>query len=562
MMSNSLIKFSAFTLIMISFLPLYSAEEDVKNTGKISVPINIVGSLNNLPFSHRLDDGTITGLYVDFWRLWSSTNNIPVNITLTKFADSLKMVKEGNVVQSGLFINDERQEWADFSIPIHSVNTGILYRSNDVEISSLNSLKELKVGVSKNTFQANYLQTHFPSIELVTYENLELGIELLFNGEVTAIVGELPRIKSLISSRGLYGVLEVAEKILMTNSVHAAVAKGQPELLQTINKGIENIPINQLIQLEKKWLPTLKPFFSDLAPLKNLTIAEKNWLQNHNTFSLGTESNWNPFEFFDEDGEFQGLVADYVKHVEKTLEIDLQPDKSYSWAESLEAIKRGEIDVMSGIIYSDERAKSMIFTEPYFRVQSVIVTRKNSFYVGSLADLKHRKVAMIRGYIIIDLIRIDHPNINIVEVGSISQGLEMVQNGDVVAFAGTLSVIKYELVKRQLNDLFIAGFIPYDYALAMAVRKGLEPLASILNKTIQNMDAGQKSAIANKWLSVHIQRGMETNTILIWAVPILSLLLLIIVFFVRMSNRLKHEISNKEHAEKEQQILASQLHQS
>ena len=40
------------------------------------------------------------------------------------------MTKSGVGVHSGLFIDDERTEWADFSVPFHEVQTGIIYNQN------------------------------------------------------------------------------------------------------------------------------------------------------------------------------------------------------------------------------------------------------------------------------------------------------------------------------------------------------------------------------------------------------------------------------------------------
>ena len=131
----------------MNIAPMLHAKESTK-------PITIVGTNYNLPFSHTLPDGTVTGLYVEFWQLWSKTNNIPINIVLTTLDDSLHAVQNGGMVHAGLFVNDDRKQWADFSLPIHSVDTGILYNRKFPSSTKLVDINGLKVTAQEHTFQS------------------------------------------------------------------------------------------------------------------------------------------------------------------------------------------------------------------------------------------------------------------------------------------------------------------------------------------------------------------------------------------------------------------------
>jgi PAS domain S-box-containing protein len=344
--------------------------------------------------------------------------------------------------------------------------------------------------------------------------------------------------------------------------VLGTIAKGQPELLAKINAGIENMPVNQIIALEKKWLPTLKPFFDSSSTVSALTRAERKWLSQHNLLSLGTDNNWAPFEFYDQQGELSGISADYMKHVQQQLQINLKPKLGVSWTEALEEFKQGNIDVMSSIFYTEERAKNINFTNPYFEISLVIVSNRNGFYAESLPSLNGKKLGLIKGYVYNELISRDFPNINIVDVSSIEEGLNKLQSGEIDAFVDSIAAINYEINKSKINNLIITSFTPYKLELSMAVRKGLEPLIPILNKTFAAMNEKQHSAIANNWLSVKVQSGTKLSTILFWALPILSLLILTILIFFRMNQRLKLEIEGRRANEKiritAQQDLAAQ----
>ena len=46
-----------------------------------------------------------------------------------------------------------------------------------------------------------------------------------------------------------------------------------------------------------------------------LNEIEREWLQNHPNIKVGIDNNFAPFEFVDENGEFRGLAADYLKEM-------------------------------------------------------------------------------------------------------------------------------------------------------------------------------------------------------------------------------------------------------
>ncbi|NQZ90394.1 MAG: transporter substrate-binding domain-containing protein [Colwellia sp.] len=542
-------------LIVVFFCstPLMSQE----HRNEQSDVLTVVAVENNLPFSFQLPDGTFSGLYIEFWQLWAKTNNIPIRIVLVSFEEGLALVKQKNTLHVGLFSNEQRRQWANFSLPIHNVQTGVIYNRSINKETKLKNVNDLVISTQRLSFQDSYLRENFPDIELSTYENLDEGIERLLDNDIQAVVAELPSALAYIAKKGLSGVFTISDEVIVSNDVFALIRKDQPELLAKINLGIENIPIRKIIELEKKWLPTLKPFFQKSSDVSSLTVIESKWLSQNNSLSLGTDSAFPPFEFNDKHGEHSGISADYIEFAQEQLQINLKPILGVSWAEALDEFKRGNIDVMSAILYTEERARYINFTDPYFEISLVIVCKKDAFYAESLSSLNGKNLGLIKGYVYNELISQDYPNINIVNVTSIEDGLEKLQSGEIDAFADSIAAINYEMGKNEITDLIITAFTPYKLALSMAVRKGLEPLIPILNKTIASMDEKQRSAIANNWLSVHVQTGTKLSTIIVWVLPILTVLILIIVIFFWMNKRLKTEIDARIENE-EKRILAQQ----
>lgn len=539
-------------LLIFSFSSLCSA----KDKREPPESIRIIGVENSSPFSFTLPDGRTTGLYLEYWRLWSKSNNIPIEIVMQPFDVAMDTIKNKGAVIQGIFINDERKQWADFSNPIHNLESGIIYSDKYAKDIKFSELSDAKVAVQAESYQESYIAKKYPSLNLVTYENTSEGIKKLLNQEVDAVVGEIPNLKVELTILRLDGVYTISDEVLLSNTVYAALAKGQPSLLKIINDGTNNIPIQSLIELEKKWLPSIKPFFSSNTFLTSLTMAERKWLQQLPSLRLGINSNGHPYEYVDDNGDFSGLSSDYIGHITKALSLKIEAEKNYSWVELLTAVKDNEIDVMSAIVRTQEREKSMLFTEPYFSSPTVLISRKNGFHADTLESLKGRAIGIPSGYALVEFIETDYPEITIIPVDSIADGLSKLNNNKFDAFISEISSANYTINKEKFADLIITGFSPYNLEVSMAVRAGLEPLVGILNKVFLSISEKEKAAIANNWLAIKVQTGIKLSTVVFWVLPISSFLMLIaILIFVRLNRKLKLEIiENAEHREQLQRM--------
>ena len=559
-------------ILFFSFLVIFTS----MFTGMLSVsanqqqrdPITVLMLYDYYPFTFALPNGTPTGLYVEFWKLWSETNDIPIKFKLTDLNQLRSNVEGQQNVITNFFTSDERHEWADFALPIHAVQTGVLFNKKYDRQTGLKELGNAKVAVFSGSHQERFVEENYPNLQLIPHSNIEEVIEDLLNDQLDAIVGEIPNINTSLSRMGLAGVLQISEEVLYTKTVHPAIAKNQPELLNLINAGIKNIPVNDIIALEKKWLPTLTPFFENEQFLNVLTIEERLWLQTHKQFTVGIDDNLPPFEFLDESEDFVGIAADYLNHASQVLGINFVPLTDSTWLESFAGLKAGNVDLMSAAIVTEGRREEMDFTIPYVQMSTAIVVRRNTLYVDDMSSLNNKTLGLVEGDFVNFVLR-DYPQINIKIVTSEVEGLEILQNGLIDAFIAPIAVANYEIHKREMNDLIIAAFAPYNLELTMAVRKGLEPLVSILNKTFASMPRQQRSLIENTWLRAYVYSGTTTIDILKWVIPVLVMMLLIIILVISKSNKRLNLLlyKNKNLArrivaiqEEERKVLSRDLH--
>jgi len=552
-------KFSNIFILISLFLLCFKvgevfAEQEIPDGStdvEVSDPLRITFVKDNAPFSLLLPDGTPTGLYVEFWQLWSEVNHIPIQFFPETITKSMAMLRANKAdLHAGLFSNAERASWGDFSTAIHRVDTGVFFRDITGKLPKLSELSRKKVAVQVDTFQHTYLEKNYPHLDLVLFDNADSALIQFLNNEFDAIVSEVPYMNSQIAKMGLRGVFRLSEEKLLSNEVHAFIPRGNRNILSQINLGIERIPVEAINELEKKWLPDIKPFFNNREALNVLTSYEKNWLKTNRIFSVGIDQNWFPFEFVDSKGAFSGVSAEYIELISKNLSVEINPAYDLNWAQAFSAINAGKIDIISAIVRTEEREKNMVFTEPYISLPSVIITRKDSLFVQGMDDLFGRRVGVIKGYVFEEYIRKNHPAINIIYVNSIKDGINKVENGETDAFIDALVTINHYTDRDDFKDIMVAAFTPYNLELSMGVRKGLEPLVPILNKALITITAQQKSKIANDWLPVQVDTGINLRSLLYVGVPISILLLFIILFIVRANRRMQYEIFERNKVEK------------
>jgi len=519
--------------------------------------LSIVTTDNNPPYSFTLPDKTVTGLYIEFWQLWAKHNNHDINFIVDSIQKSLEKAKQDSTIHSGLFKNDKLAQWADFSLPIHRIDTGILLSRKHNQSKQLSEIQNAKIAVYQNSNVIQLLKEKYPNMVIEVVSDSSAVINQLINNKLDGMVAEIPYIKAELSKHRLNGVLQISNEIIIQNTVHALVSQSNQDLVNIVNTGITNIPINELIELEKKWLPEIEPFHKIKQQISFLTNEENLWLKSHSSFSLGIDTSWYPFDYTDENGQFSGIAADYIRYVSETLGVHFNPEYKYKWTESFKLLKDGKIDVMSGVIATDKRRKKFAFTQSYFKAATVIRNKKDSFTIDNINDLLGKKLGLVKGFAIVELVKNDYPDIQIELVDTIVEGLESVHNGKIDAYLGTLAVINHEIDKQDFDDIQIAAFSPYKFEISMAVRKGLEPLVPILNKAFDTMSEKQKASIANDWLSVHVSTGTNIYTIMKWSLPILSFLLFIILLISRYNKTLQNQIHQRLQAEKELKYLAN-----
>jgi len=275
--------------------------------------------------------------------------------------------------------------------------------------------------------------------------------------------------------------------------------------------------------------------------LNALSIEEKAYLEKNKQISFTGDPNWLPFEAFDSDGNYMGIVADHLEHIEQTLDITFDKQISTTWSDAIEIAMRGDADVISGDASDAILNQKFTPIDSYLKNPIVIVEKHTNDYVDSLQEISSNKIAIIKDYGYTADIYKNYPTINFIEVENIQKALRGVEDGTYDTMLSSLALASYHISKMGLDDLAIVGKTDIVMHVTLFVSKDKPLLHSILNKTTHQLDNDVHHKILSKWRDVTTVTKMDYT--LIWQiVGISSLLLLFFLFRQRTLERYNHEL--------------------
>lgn len=232
-----------------------------------------------------------------------------------------------------------------------------------------------------------------------------------------------------------------------------------------------------------------------------LTEEEKAFLVEHPVIRVAPTPDYPPFEYWDENGKFSGVVSSYLNHIEKMLGIKFEMHRTEEWSENLAGLQSGEeFDAVSLLVPRKDREYVSV-SKPYISYPAVLVVRSEVTEELSLKKLAGKMVAVPDGYTGEAFLRETHPDIRVIEVKDPTEGVELVTEGKVDAFFGGAAVAAYVAEREGINDLRIAGETDFNYQNGFGIRSDMEIFTGIFNKTLRRIPEGQRIAFHAEWVS-------------------------------------------------------------
>lgn len=114
------------------------------------------------------------------------------------------------------------------------------------------------------------------------------------------------------------------------------------------------------------------------------------------TIIVGTNAEFPPFEYVDDNGDFDGFDIALMQAVCDKLGVKMQVN-NMEFKSLLGAMQLNSIDVIAaGMTVTEERQQSVDFTDSYYEAKQVIIVNKDS-NVASFSDLDGKSIGVQEG---------------------------------------------------------------------------------------------------------------------------------------------------------------------
>ncbi len=215
------------------------------------------------------------------------------------------------------------------------------------------------------------------------------------------------------------------------------------------------------------------------------------------TLRVGLNSVFAPFEY-KENGQIVGFDVDLINQIGKDLGYKIEiEDQSFDGL--IPTLKAGKIDmIISGMTATEERKKSVDFSDEYFKSTNVYLKKKGNNNVTSIDNLSGKKVGASLGTIQeIEARKI--PGAAVVPIEDTVKSIMDLEAGKVDVLI-LENVIALEYMKKY-TDLEVIGEKPLDSGMAIAFDKGKHTeLIQKINEELKTLKSnGKYDELINKY---------------------------------------------------------------
>jgi two-component system, sensor histidine kinase and response regulator len=260
--------------------------------------------------------------------------------------------------------------------------------------------------------------------------------------------------------------------------------------------------------------------------------------------TVGTEADYPPYSF-SENGQPTGFDVELTRAIAEVMRLDVE-FRVGPWPEIRQSLEDRKIQALSGMAYSEERARRIDFSPPYAIIQHAIFARRNSRAVSSVEELRGKELIVMRGDIMHDYVLENHLTSKIVVADSKAAALRLLASGrHDYALMATLSGL-YLVRELKLSNVVTVGPALLQTRYCYAVLKGDEATLSQFNEGLAIMkQTGRYQEIYDKWLGVLEPPGISAGRVFKYAALILAPILLVLAGALVWSGSLRRQVSSR-----------------
>lgn len=219
-------------------------------------------------------------------------------------------------------------------------------------------------------------------------------------------------------------------------------------------------------------------------------------------YVVGVDNTYPPFEFT-VDGELVGIDVDLINAIAEDQGFEIEIEQM-DFSGIIPSMQAKELDIgMGGMSITEERKKTVDFSEPYFEAGISLVVGENTDDIEGLEDLDGKVVAVKNGTVGAAFAEEhkDEYNFEIIQVNDSASMFQEVINGTADALMEDYPVISYAIVEGDLALKIVGDRLSGDhYGISVLKGENADLLEKINNGLANLKENGTYDEIIAKYL--------------------------------------------------------------
>ena len=219
------------------------------------------------------------------------------------------------------------------------------------------------------------------------------------------------------------------------------------------------------------------------------------------TLTIAVEGTYPPFEFQSQTGELQGFDVDLMNAIAQAAGFKIRY-QNLPFAGMIPALQARTIDAaVAAMTITEQRAKTVSFSRPYFKSGLAIATRNNNQDITSFDNLKNKKIAVQIGTTGAQKAA-TIPGAEVRSFDDAPTAIRELLNGNVDALLHDQAIILYALNSGDVQGIKVVGQILTEEYYGFPTPKGSPNLALINQGLASVLKNGTYKQLYQKWFGV------------------------------------------------------------
>ncbi len=220
--------------------------------------------------------------------------------------------------------------------------------------------------------------------------------------------------------------------------------------------------------------------------------------------TMAMSGQYPPFNFVDDKNQLTGFDVEIGTEIAKRIAVTGVP-LTTAWDGIIAGLLANKYELICGsMAITDERLKSIDFSDPYYRSGAQLFVKKDSPF-RSVTDLKGKKIGVTLGTTYEQWVRDNIADADIRTYKGVPDMILEVSTGRIDGFISD-KIVGALAIKDKGVPISLAGDLLFEEKMGIAMRKGNLELKSAIDGALASMkEDGTYHDISMKWLGLDVR---------------------------------------------------------